>query len=450
MDTSTDTGINTRINTSTCKNQQQIKSLNAEIIAVGTELLLGDIVNSNAAWLSAELAQLGVSVYNHTVVGDNEQRIHSVLDAALDRANVLVFTGGLGPTEDDLTMSAIANYFQVPLVNDAASEARIAEFFVARGIQHSPSNLKQALRPNDATAIKNPMGTAPGIAWQVVKPNGKPALILTFPGVPREMKVMWPQGAQAIQAMQAKLGIQAQCIETASLHFFGIGESTLGEKLADVMAAANPTVAPYVGRSEVRVRLAAKADSSIEAKQLLEPVKTDIKTRLANYYFAEGDTADVADVVGELLIQQKKSVSLAESCTGGLVSSRLTGVAGASAYTTLNMVTYSNAQKHQQLGVPTQLLSEQGAVCADVAEAMAQGIQQKTGSDIGVSLTGVAGPTGGTDDKPVGLLWIALATSDMVTSKKVLVNATFPRQEIQYWFSQYALHTLRQFLDGND
>jgi nicotinamide-nucleotide amidase len=428
-------------------------SLNAEIIAVGTELLLGDIVNSNAAWISEELARMGVSVYNHTTVGDNVERIHDVMASALSRANVLIFTGGLGPTEDDLTLRAIAEFFNAELVSDPDSEQVIKDFFVARGMTHAASNLKQALRPTDAKAIKNPMGTAPGIAWTVKRPDGSDALILTFPGVPREMKVMWPQGQAKLRQLESDLGMRPQYIGTKSLHFFGIGESKLGDELSDLMAQPNPTVAPYVGRSEVRVRLGAKADSMQAADDLLEPLAREIRTRLADYYFGEGDTLQVEDVVGRLLIEQQRTLSVAESCTGGLVSSRLTDVAGSSAYTTLNLVTYSNGQKHEQLGVPLNLIETKGAVSPEVAEAMAVGMLEKSGSDIALSLTGVAGPTGGTKEKPVGLLYMGLAIKDglfaetpRVQHKLVRVNGKFGRTEVKYWFSQYALHWVRQLL----
>lgn len=427
--------------------------LSAEIIAVGTELLLGDIVNSNAAWLSDELARMGVSVYHHTTVGDNVARIHGVLRTALDRANVLIFTGGLGPTEDDLTIRALAEYFGAEMVSDPASEETIKAFFVARGMTHSPSNLKQALRPVDAAAIANPMGTAPGIAWQVPRPDGSPTLILTFPGVPREMKVMWPEGQKHLRVFEQQLGIQPQYIGTRSLHFFGIGESVLGERLKDLMAQSNPTVAPYVGRSEVRVRLGAKAADLASAQALLTPLADEIRTRLAEYYITEADTLRVEEIVGELLTSQNLTLSVAESCTGGLVSSRLTDVPGSSAYTTLNMITYSNTQKHAQLGVCTELLATKGAVSPEVAEAMAVGILEKTGSDIGLSLTGIAGPDGGTEDKPVGTLYMGLAIKEGVLTKTqrvqhklVRVNAKFGRTETKYWFSQYALHWVREQL----
>lgn len=436
--------------------------LRAEIIAVGTELLLGDIVNTNAAWISEELARMGIGVYHHTTVGDNVSRIHDVVNTALQRANVLIFTGGLGPTEDDLTVRALAEYFDAQMVSDPQSEETIKAFFVARGMTHSASNLKQALRPVDAAPIPNPMGTAPGIAWKVSQTDNTgdtdpkhrpPTLILTFPGVPREMKTMWPDGQKHLRQFEAELGIQPQYIGTTSLHFFGIGESVLGETLKDLMEQSNPTVAPYVGRSEVRVRLGAKANNPQEAQALLKPVADDIRSRLADYYITEADTLQVEQLVGEMLIQKGLTLSVAESCTGGLVSSRLTDVAGSSAYTHLNLTTYSNEQKQTQLGVPKEHLASKGAVSPEVAEAMAMGMLEKGGSDIALSLTGIAGPDGGTEDKPVGTMYMGLAFKEGVCehlprlqSKLVRVNAKFSRSDIKYWFSQYALHWVREHL----
>jgi len=434
-------------------------TMRAEIIAIGTELLLGDVVNTNAAWVSQKLSALGIDVYHHTTVGDNPGRIQAVVQQALDRADFLIITGGLGPTEDDLTVATIADYFNAPLVEDPASLERIKAFFIARGIQHSPNNLKQALKPADAITITNPIGTAPSMYWDVSAYTDRPNAILTFPGVPRELYAMWPEGERLIGAEMAQRGVQTQVLVTRFLHFFGIGESKLAEVLDDLMEGSNPTVAPYVGRSEVRVRIGAKASTEAEALQLIEPVKTACIQRLPDYYFAEtqgADDAQIEAIVGNLLTEKNVTVAVAESCTGGLVSSRLTDVPGSSQYVALNLVTYSNAQKHQSLGVPLQDLETYGAVSPQVAAAMSQGIYHKvcqTGqTTVGLSLTGIAGPAGGSPEKPVGLAYIGLtglgADPTAVIVKKVLVNKHYSRSDIKYWFSQYALHFLRQYLLG--
>ncbi len=430
--------------------------MRAEIIAVGSELLLGDIVNTNASWLSEQLAVIGVDVFHHVSVGDNPARIQKVIEQAIERADVLIFTGGLGPTQDDLTVETIADYFKVPLISDPESERMIEAFFIARGMTHAKSNLKQALRPADAQVIANPIGTAPGICWDVSEKTGRETFILTFPGVPRELYQMWGYGKRFIQEKQQERGEQHQMLVSSSLHFFGIGESTLGEELADLMESSNPTVAPYVGRSEVRVRLAAKANTEADALALIQPIKSEIAQRLKPFYFGEGDEASLEESVAVLLLEQGLRVSTAESCTGGLVSSRLTDVSGSSEYTTLNVVTYSNEEKMKVLGVSVETLEQHGAVSPQTAQEMAEGIRRLSGADIGLSMTGIAGPTGGNEEKPVGLVYMGLSgpinsegqDTRKTIVKKIMVNRNYKRMDIKYWFSQYALHYLRHYLLG--
>jgi nicotinamide-nucleotide amidase len=232
------------------------------------------------------------------------------------------------------------------------------------------------------------------------------------------------------------------------LHFFGIGESKLGEVLADLMQSANPTVAPYVGNAEVKIRVAAKAASTEEAKQLVEPLKMEILKRCGDYYYGD-DEATLEQCVAQLLTQKGYSLAVAESCTGGLVSSRLTDVPGSSAYTFINMTTYGNVEKSQYLGVKPETLQDKGAVSPEVAAEMALGIRRNTRNDFGLAITGIAGPEGGTEEKPAGLAYMGLATPDgQVFVKKVLVNNRYSRRDIKYWFSQYALSTLLQALRG--
>lgn len=441
--------------------------MQAEIIAVGTELLLGDIVNTNAPWISKKLAALGIDVYHHITVGDNPARIQSVIQQALDRADILIFTGGLGPTEDDLTIATIADYFNAALIEDPASVEAIKAFFIARGIEHTSNNLKQALKPQDAQTIENPIGTAPGIAWDVSsylselnsESNDqlhdelakRTSLILTFPGVPRELYAMWPASEAFIKQQMEKQGLQSQMLTIRFLHFFGIGESKVALELADLMDGQNPTVAPYVGRSEVRIRIAAKASNEADALALIEPIKKQAIERLKPFYFAEGKTTDdvnIEAIVADILKDKKLTVSVAESCTGGLVSSRLTDVPGSSQYTSLNVVTYSNHQKEQLLNVCPEDLKNYGAVSPQIASTMAQNILKISNCDVGLALTGLAGPDGGSDEKPIGLLYLALTGLNQTIVKKILVNPNYPRTDIKYWFSQYALHYLRQYLQG--
>ncbi|WP_373531160.1 competence/damage-inducible protein A [Vampirovibrio sp.] len=421
--------------------------MKAEIIAIGSELLIGDVINSNAAWISRELAALGVDVHYHVTVGDNPARIQGVIQQAIERSDLLIFTGGLGPTEDDLTMATLAHFFQTPLITDPESEQALRQWFMGRGLPLSDSNLKQAKKPQGAETIKNPVGTAPGVAWDVSDKTGRPTLLLTFPGVPKELVGMWPQGASWIRAKQRHLGEQAPVLQVRYLRFFGIGESSLGEALADLMSSANPTVAPYVGRAEVKIRIAAKADSVDAAEALMAPVKAEILKRCGDYYFGD-DEATLEALAGQLLKASQLSVSVGESCTGGLLSSRLTDIAGSSAYTRLNVVTYANAEKTRLLGVSEDTLERHGAVSPQVAAEMAQGILKFSGSHLGVSITGIAGPDGGSEEKPVGLAYIGLARNQSVWVKKVLVNSRYSRQDIKHGVTQYALSYLIQLLKG--
>jgi nicotinamide-nucleotide amidase len=421
--------------------------MRAEIIAVGTEVLMGEVINTNAAWISQQLADWGIDVYYHVTVGDNPARIQGVVRQALERSDLLIFTGGLGPTDDDLTVQTLADTFGVGLISDPESEQRIREYLTRLGRTVAASNMKQALKPADAHTLSNDMGTAPGIAWDVSAYAQKPALILCFPGVPRELKWLWPFAQLFIRQLQAQLGETPTVLATHFMRFFGIGESVLAEQLQDLMAAASPTVAPYVGQGEVRLRLAAKATTRAEAEAQITPVRDEILRRCGQYYFGEGDQS-LEEAVAQLLVAQGKTVAVAESCTGGLVSSRLTDVPGSSAYTWLNMVTYSNAQKQAMLGVSPDDLTQHGAVSPQVAAQMAQGIRRVSGCDVGLSLTGIAGPDGGTDDKPVGLVWIGLDAANLSSPQvaRFLVNPRYSRQDIKTWFSQYALNILRLHL----
>lgn len=428
-------------------------TLSAEIIAIGTELLMGEVVNSNATYLSKELAQLGINVYYHSTVGDNPERIKAVVKQAINRANCLIFTGGLGPTEDDLTIRTLSELLDDPLIVDPISETQIKQFFISRDIPFSQTNLKQALRPGSAQAITNAVGTAPGLFWDITERlksvdwaqqrSAGPCLMMAMPGVPREMKKMWAEEiTPKLQPYLPNTGV----LVSQSLKFFGIGESRLADMLSDLMALSSPTVSPYVGEADVRIRMAVRAETVEDGLKQLAPIKKTILERAQQYAIGENDDV-LESLVGEQLKQQGLSISVAESCTGGLVSSRLTDIAGSSDYIKLNVVTYSNDAKTQVLGVDPALLEQYGAVSEAVAIAMADGVQRLSGSDMAISLTGIAGPTGGSDEKPVGLVYIGLAQTGHPTQAfKALVNPKYARSYIKYWFSQYALYYAYQRL----
>jgi nicotinamide-nucleotide amidase len=382
----------------------------AELITVGTELLLGNILNSNAQYLAQQLAELGIPHYYQSVVGDNSDRLQQVIGTACGRAQLLIFTGGLGPTPDDLTTETIAAFFQTPLVEQPEIIADIAQKFAQRGIKMTANNRKQALLPAGAAILTNPVGSAPGMIWQ---PRSN-LTILTFPGVPSEMKIMWQQVAVPYLRQQ---GWAEQSIFSRTLRFWGVSESALAEKVAPFFDSPNPTVAPYANFGEVKLRISAKADSAAAAQQLIAPVEQELRQIGGSDCYGT-DEDSLASVVGALLQAQQQTLSVAESCTGGGLGQMLTAVAGSSRHFMGGVISYDNAVKIQVLGVDATILADQGAVSAAVAQQMALGVRSRLGTTWGLSITGIAGPEGGTATKPVGLIYIGLAgpTADQVTS----------------------------------
>jgi nicotinamide-nucleotide amidase len=376
--------------------------MSAEIICVGTELLLGNILNRNAQFLAQQLAGLGIPHYYQTVVGDNPERLKHAIATASARVQVLIFTGGLGPTPDDLTTETLANFFGVPLVERPEILADIGYKYAQRGREMTPSNRKQALIPQGAEVLPNPGGTAPGIIWQ---PRPK-LTILTFPGVPSEMQRMWQETAVPYLKSQ---GWGKEIIYSRTLKFWGIAESALAEKVAPFLNLPNPTVAPYASLGEVKLRISALAESEAQAQHLLiSPVEEKLQQIGGlDYYGADDDT--LASVVGQLLLSLGETLSVAESCTGGGLGQMLTNVAGSSNYFLGGVISYDNSVKISLLGVNPEDLAQLGAVSATVAEQMAAGVRSRLTTTWGLSITGIAGPDGGTATKPVGLVYIGLA-----------------------------------------
>ncbi|HEY9742361.1 MAG TPA: competence/damage-inducible protein A [Coleofasciculaceae cyanobacterium] len=411
--------------------------MSAEIICVGTELLLGDILNSNAQFLALELANLGIPHYYQTVVGDNPGRLKQVLAIASNRSNLLIFTGGLGPTPDDLTTETIADFFDVPLVERQDVLEDIAQKFAQRGREMTPSNRKQALIPKGAEVLPNPGGTAPGIIWQ----PRTDLTILTFPGVPSEMQQMWRDTAVPYLKSQ---GWGKEIIYSRTLRFWGIGESALAEKVTPFFQLANPTVAPYAGQGEVRLRVSARAASETEAKQLIEPVAQQLQ-QIGDLHYYGADTDTLASVVGQLLTEASETLSVAESCTGGGLGSMLTNVPGSSNYFLGGVISYDNSVKVSVLGVNKSDLYTFGAVSKHVAMQMAVGVRSLLSSHWGLSITGVAGPGGGTDIKPVGLVYIGLAKPDgTVECFKYHLGQNRSRSSIRHASACNALDLLRR------
>lgn len=416
-----------------------VSEVSAEIICVGTELLLGDILNSNAQFLARELAQLGIAHYYQTVVGDNPGRLQKVLAIACERSKLLIFTGGLGPTPDDLTTEAIADFFGVPLVEHPEVLADIEQKFAQRGRQMTPSNRKQALQPQGAEVLENRTGTAPGMMWE---PH--PGLtILTFPGVPSEMEVMWRE--VAVPYLHRR-GLVRATIYSRMMRFWGIPEAALAEKVAPLLDLQNPTVAPYAGKGEVRLRVSAQAASQEQALALIAPVEQQIREIAGTHYYgADEDT--LASVVGELLRRAGQTVAVAESCTGGGLGQLLTMVSGSSAYFWGGIISYDNRVKEGLLGVSADDLATQGAVSETVAKQMAAGVRSRLGTSWGVSITGIAGPDGGSETKPVGLVYIGIAgPEDLLEGHRYLFGNNRDREFIRWLSACSALDLLRRKL----
>jgi len=383
--------------------------MNAEIIAVGTELLLGDIVNTDAQLIARGLRELGIDVYYQTVVGDNPARLKRVVKVARERADIIITTGGLGPTLDDLTKETLAEEFGKELQMDEGSLEAMRKFFARIGKKMTRNNEKQALLPEGCTVFPNPRGTAPGCAFEA---DGK--YVIMLPGPPRECGPMWEECAAPYLRKLAGGFIESRCVRV-----FGLGESNMEAILHDMMAASsNPTIAPYARTSECFVKITAKAGTKEECDRLLEPVTEEVKHLLGEYVYGV-DVDSLEQLVGEKLREQGLTLAVAESCTGGLLSKRITDLPGCSDYYLGGVCSYSNEVKMRVLGVRAETLESYGAVSPETAREMAEGVAKKLGSDIGVGITGIAGPGGGTNEKPVGLVYISVWHSGKTATREV-------------------------------
>ncbi|CCH67080.1 Competence/damage-inducible protein CinA [Richelia intracellularis HH01] len=412
--------------------------MSAEIICIGTELLLGDIVNGNAQYLAKQLARLGIPHYYQTVVGDNIERIKQAIAIGTSRSQILIFTGGLGPTPDDLTCEAIASFFDTTLEERQEIIEDLQRKYSARGRVMASSNRKQALMPQGAEILYNPTGTAPGIIWQ---PRSG-ITILTFPGVTSEMHRMWEE--TAVPYLQNQ-GWGKTVIYSRMLKFWGVAESTLAEKVNPYLNLSNPTVATYAGKGEVKLRVSAKAENSELAEALINPVTQKIQNIAGlDYYGADKDT--LASVIGVLLYQRGETLAVAESCTGGLVGKMLTDISGSSDYFWGSITAYDNRVKQELLGVTSQDLETLGAVSAVVAEKMSAGVRLRLGTTWGLSVTGIAGPSGESNNKPIGLVYIGLASSQGTISFENHFGASRDRTSIRHLSACTALDILRREL----
>lgn len=413
--------------------------MKAEIIAVGTELLLGQINNTNARFLSEKLARLGIDVFWHVAVGDNEARLREAIKTALGRSDLIVFCGGLGPTRDDLTKETVAGVLGLPLVKSEEWEAKLKEIFARLGRTMTQNNLKQACLPEGAKLLNNSNGTAPGI---FIKWREKTLILL--PGPPRELEPMFE--TEVVPLLTSGDGYRL--ILSRVLKVAGVGESALEEVLSDLFEnQGNPTIAPLAKLSEVHLRLTAKAASHAEAAAMLDQLEEQVKKRLGDAVYGI-DEETMADAVAKLLFKTGKTLAVAESCTGGLLSHMLTNVPGSSEYFLQGVVTYSNQAKTDLLGVKPSLLREYGAVSEETARAMAERIRHRAQSDYSLAVTGIAGPGGGTQNKPVGLVYIALGTESGTHCKRF--NLWGDRQTIKERAAVTALNMLRLHLLKNN
>ena len=387
--------------------------MKAEILAVGTEILLGDIINTNAQFISKELASLGIDVYRQEVIGDNEDRLLEAIEEIFYRSDILICTGGLGPTEDDLTKETICKYFNADLELHEESLEELKNYYKRLDRPMTESNLKQVYFPKESKVLSNPNGTAPGM---ILEKNDKVAVIL--PGPPREMKPMFLNYVKAYLKDKGN-GV----IISEVLRVLGVGESTAANMIKDfINNGVNPTVAPYAKEDDVIFRITARGKSEEEGRKLIAPVKEEIKRVFNLDCYGEGEELTIEEALGKLLVDRKLTISTAESCTGGMIASRLINYPGISEVFLEGAVTYSNEAKERTLNVKKKTLDTYGAVSEETAKEMAIGISKRTGSDISVVTTGIAGPGGGSEEKPVGLVYIGLYYKGNVKAFKYIFN----------------------------
>jgi len=408
--------------------------MKSEVISVGTELLLGNIVNTNTAFLSNELAKLGIDVYYHVTVGDNRKRLGHVIKEAMERSDLIITTGGLGPTSDDLTKETIAEAAGRALLPDPLELQKLENYFKKSGRIMTPNNIKQAYLPEGSFVVPNDNGTAPGAILEL-----EGVTIIMLPGPPNEMKPMFLN--RIVPYLREKSN---QALVSATLRFFGIGESSLEHALADLIESqTDPTIAPYAGEGEVRVRLTSRSNNSEDVPISIKDMIGRIEERLGQYIYSYNDRP-LQEVTAKLLMESGKTLAVAESCSGGRLSALLTSVPGISKAYKGAVVSYSNDLKVGLLGVKTKTLAEEGAVSRDTALQMAEGVRRVCGADIGLAVTGIAGPDGGSDKKPVGLVYTAISANGYNEAKELRFSGN--REKISTYASKNALNLLRLFL----
>ncbi len=410
----------------------------AAVITIGDEILIGQVINTNAAFIGQRLSEVGIEVVRTVVVGDDYEEIMRAFVDYTGKFDAILVTGGLGPTHDDITKKVVADFFKVKLVMDASVLENVKDRLSKRNIPVRKVNEEQALVPEDCTVLMNHWGTAPGMLFDQ---DGR--VFVVMPGVPHEMQNIMSE--YIIPHLKGKA--IGQVIRHKVLKTTGIAESSLFELLGDVdeILGGKAKLAFLPSQFGVRLRITVKAHSAAEADEIVSDVESRIRNKAERYIYSEGEI-DIEETVGKLLKEKRLTIATAESCTGGLISNRITNISGSSAYFDRGVVSYSNEAKVGVLHVPEELIRNFGAVSEEVAKAMAEGIRMISKTDIGVSVTGIAGPTGGTPEKPVGLVFIALADSAGTIVRKHM----FPDERVRFKerTSQAALELVRRRILG--
>ncbi len=407
----------------------------AEVLCIGSEILLGNIVNTNSQWIAEQLAILGIPHFRQTVIGDNPARLKEAILEASNRSEILITTGGLGPTPDDITMQVIADTFNTPLDQRNDILIDLKNKLRNKHSKLSQSQKKQSLVPKGSKIINNYSGTAPGIIWS---PNSN-FTILTFPGVPSELKEMWLQ--QAAQWL-IRNNFSKKIISSKVLHFSGISESLLADKISHLLKGENPTVATYASTGEVKVRITAKGENLEETNKLIKPIEKEL-TQITGLKCFGVDNVTLEELIFKLLLKREETIAVAESCTGGGIGSKLTKVPGSSKIFHGGVIAYNNLIKQKILGVPEELINTHGAVSKQVVESMAEGVQKKFKVNWAISVSGIAGPNGGSKLKPVGLVNFCIKGPKTLITWEERFGSNKTREDIQKLSVLNALDRLR-------
>ncbi len=407
----------------------------AEILCIGSEILLGNIVNTNSQWIAEQLAILGIPHFRQTVIGDNPARLKEAIIEASNRSEILITTGGLGPTPDDITTKVIADTFETPLEQKNDILIDLKNKLKNKHSKLSESQKKQSFIPKGAKIINNYSGTAPGIFWT----PKKNFTILTFPGVPSELKDMWVKEASDLLINN---NLSKEIISSRVLHFAGISESSLADKIPHLLKAKNPTVATYASTGEVKVRITAKGDNLKETNRYIKPIEKEL-TQIAGLKCFGVDNETLEELVFKLLLKRKETLAVAESCTGGGIGSKLTKIPGSSKIFHGGVIAYNDSIKQRILGVPKEIINTYGAVSKQVVESMAKGVQKKFKVNWALSVSGIAGPTGGSKLKPVGLVNFCIKGPKTLLTWEERFGSNKTREDIQKLSVLNALDRLR-------